>query len=175
LWGDWADLIVETADHLDLELIPKDVKALQEERDRYKAELETYRREDELRKELFQQTLDDANIKSWIRDAEAFLQDLKRRGQAGSAVLKACLRMDPEVTFLPEEIQTGYTQSTNATYMKTLEAKGLLWEASKKGRKAFRNRFPYWVAENIRKIRPNAPDGAIDEIVDGLKRSVIGE
>jgi hypothetical protein len=174
LWGDWADLIVETADHLDLELVPKDVKALQEERDRYKAELETYRREDELRKELFQQTLEDANIKSWIRDAEAFLQDLKRRGQAGSAVLKACLRMDPEVTFLPEDVQTGYTQSTNATYMKMLEAKGLLWEASKKGRKAFRNRFPYWVAENIRKIRPNAPDGAIDEIVDRLKRSVIG-
>jgi len=174
LWGDWADLIVETAGHLDLELIPKDVKALQEELDRYKAELETYRREDELRKELFQQTLEDANIKSWIRDAEAFLQDLKRRGQAGSAVLKGCLRMDPEVTFLPEEIQSGYTQSTNATYMKTLEAKGLLWEASKKGRKAFRNRFPYWVAENIRKIRPNAPDGAIDEIVDRLKRSVIG-
>lgn len=174
LWGDWADLIVETADHLDLELIPKDVKALQEERDRYKAELETYRREDELRKELFQQTLEDSNIKSWIRDAEAFLQDLKRRGQAGNAVLKACLRMDPEVTFLPEEIQTGYTQSTNATYMKTLEAKGLLWEASKKGRKAFRNRFPCWVAENIRKIRPNAPDGAIDEIVDRLKRSVVG-
>jgi hypothetical protein len=174
LWGDWADLIVETADILDLELIPKDVKALQEERDRYKAELETYRREDELRKELFQQTLEDANIKSWVRDAEAFLQDLKRRGQAGSAVLKACLRMDPEVTFLPEEIQTGYTQSTNATYMKMLEAKGLLWEASKKGRKAFRNRFSYWVAENIRKIRPNAPDGAIDEIIDRLKRNVIG-
>jgi len=174
LWGDWADLIGETADHLELELVPKDVKALQEERDRYKAELETYKREDELRKELFQQTLEDSNIKSWIRDAESFLQDLKRRGQAGSAVLKACLRMDPEVTFLPEEIQTGYTQSTNATYMKTLEAKGLLWEASKKGRKAFRNRFPYWVAENIRKIRPNAPDGAIDEIVDRLKRSVIG-
>jgi hypothetical protein len=174
LWGDWADLIVETADHLDLELIPKDVKVLQEERDRYRAELETYRREDELRKELFQQTLGDANIKSWVRDAEVFLRDLKRRGQAGNAVLKACLRMDPEVTFLSEEIQTGYTQSTNATYMKTLEAKGLLWEASKKGRKAFRNRFPYWVAENIRKIRPNAPDGAIDEIVDRLKRSVIG-
>ena len=174
LWGDWADLIAETADILDLELIPKDVKALQEERDKYKAELETYRREDELRKELFQQTLEDANIKSWIRDAEAFLQDLKRRGQAGSAVLKACLRMDPEVTFLPEDVQTGYTQSTNATYMKMLEAKGLLWDTSKKGRKAFRNRFPYWVAENIRKIRPNAPDGAIDEIVDRLKRSVIG-
>jgi hypothetical protein len=174
LWGDWADLIAETADILDLELIPKDVKALQEERDKYKAELETYRREDELRKELFQQTLDDANIKSWIRDAEAFLQDLKKRGQAGSAVLKACLRMDSEVTFLPEEIQTGYTMSTNAMYMKTLEAKGLLWEASKKGRKAFRNRFPYWVAENIRKIRPNAPDRAIEEIVDRLKRSVIG-
>jgi len=50
----------------------------------------------------------------------------------GSAVLKACLRMDPEVTFLPEEIQTGYTQSMNATYMKTLEAKGLSWEPAKR-------------------------------------------
>jgi hypothetical protein len=58
--------------------------------------------------------------------------------------------------------------------MKTLKAKGLLWEASKKGRKALRNCFPYWIAENIRKIWPNAPDGAIDEIVDRLKRSVIG-
>jgi len=34
------------------------------------------------------------------------------------------------------------------------------------GRRAFRNRFPYWVAENIRKIKPNAPDTAIDEIVE---------
>jgi hypothetical protein len=58
--------------------------------------------------------------------------------------------------------------------MKTLKAKGLLWEASKKGRKALRNCFSYWIAKNIRKIRPNAPDGAIDEIGDRLKRSVMG-
>ena len=82
--------------------------------------------------------------------------------------------MDPEITFLPEEIQTGYTQTTNKAYLKMLEVKGLLWEASKKGRKAFRNRFPYWVAENIRKIKPNAPDAAIDEIVERLKAFVIG-
>jgi len=163
---------MQTADYLDLELVPKDIRALQEQLNRYKAELETYKREEELRRELYRQTLEDPSVKSWIRDAEALLRDLKRRGKAGSAVLKASLRMDPEVTFLPEEIQTGYTQSTNMTYLKILKAKGLLWEASKKGRKAFRNRFPYWVAENIRKIKPNAPDAAIDEIVDSLKRSV---
>jgi len=29
--------------------------------------------------------------------------------------------------------------------------------------------FPYWVAENIRKIKPIAPDTAIEKIVDKLK------
>ncbi|MHA1605799.1 MAG: hypothetical protein ACTSWF_14265 [Candidatus Freyarchaeota archaeon] len=81
--------------------------------------------------------------------------------------------MDPEVTFLPEEIQTSYTQTTNRTYLKMLEAKGVLWEASKKGRRGFRNRFPYWVAENIRKIKPNAPGVAIEEIVDRLRQSIV--
>ena len=156
-----------------MELVPKDIQALQEQLNRYKAELETYKREEELRRELYRQTLEGPSVKSWIRDAEALLRDLKRRGKAGSAVLKASLRMDPEVTFLAEEIHTGYTQSTNMAYLKMLENKGLLWEAGKKGRKAFRNRFPYWVAENIRKIRPNAPDAAIEDIADKLKRYVI--
>jgi len=174
LWGDWTDLILETADHLGLELIPKDVKALQDELAQTKAKVEIYEREEKLKRELLEQTLQDPNIRSWIRDAEAFLQELKRRGDAGRAVLTAALRMDPEVSFLPSEIQTGYTESTNRQYLGTFESKGLLWRTSKGGRTAYRNRFHQWVTENVRKIKPGAPDGAIEEIVDRLKRAVIG-
>jgi len=174
LWGDWTDLILETADYLGLELIPKDVKALQDELTQTKAKVEVYEREEKLKQELLEQTLQDPNIRSWIRDAEAFLQELKRRGDAGRAVLTAALRMDPEVSFLPNEIQTGYTESTNRQYLSTFESKGLLWRTSKAGRTAYRNRFHQWVTENVRKIKPGAPDGAIEEVVDRLKRSVIG-
>jgi len=174
LWGDWTDLILETADYLGLELIPKDVKALQDELTQTKAKVEIYEREERLKQELLEQTLQDPNIRSWIRDAEAFLQELKRRGDAGRAVLTAALRMDPEVSFLPSEIQTGYTESTNRQYLSTFESKGLLWRTSKAGRTAYRNRFHQWVTENMRKIKPGAPDGAIEEIADRLKRSVIG-
>jgi len=174
LWGDWTDLILETADHLGLELIPKDVKALQDELAQTKARVEVYEREERLKQELLEQTLQDPNIRSWIRDAESFLQELKRRGDAGRAVLTAALRMDPEASFLPSEIQTGYTESTNRQYLSTFEGKGLLWRTSKGGRTAFRNRFQQWVTENVRKIKPGAPDGAIEEIADRLKRSVIG-
>jgi len=174
LWGDWSDLILETADYLGLELIPKDVKALQDELAQTKARVEVYEREERLKQELLEQTLQDPNIRSWIRDAEAFLQELKRRGDAGRAVLTAALRMDPEASFLPSEIQTGYTESTNRQYLSTFESKGLLWRTSKSGRTAYRNRFHQWVTENVRKIKPGAPDGAIEEIADRLKRAVIG-
>jgi len=174
LWGDWTDLISETADHLGLELVPKDIKALQDELAQVKARVEMYEREERLKQELLEQTLQDSNIRSWIRDAEAFLQDLKRRGDAGRAVLTAALRMDQEASFLPSEIQTGYTESTNRQYLGTFESKGLLWRTSKGGRTAYRNRFHQWVTENVRKIKPGAPDGAIEEIADRLKRSVIG-
>jgi len=174
LWGDWTDLILETAEYLGLELIPKDIKALQDELAQTKAKVEIYEREERLKQELLEQTLQDPNIRSWVRDAEAFLQELKRRGDAGRAVLTAALRMDPEASFLPSEIQTGYTESTNRQYLATFESKGLLWRTSKAGRTAYRNRFHQWVTENVRKIKPGAPDGAIEEIADRLKRSVIG-
>jgi len=174
LWGDWTDLISETADHLGLELVPKDIKALQDELAQYKTKVEMYEREDRLKEELMKQTLEDSSIRSWIHDAEALLNDLKRRGEAGRAVLIAALRMDPEVSFMPSDIQTGYTEGTNRQYLATLESKGLLWRTSKAGRVAFRNRFYQWTTENVRKIKPGAPDGAIEEIADRLKRAVIG-
>jgi len=173
LFGDWKDLIIETYSVLGLELIPSDIQTLIQERNRLKERLEVYEREEKLREELLQQTLSDVGVKSWIRDAERTLYDLRRRGQAGAVILKTALRMDPEVAFLPEEIQTGYTAATNLNYLNMLMSRGLLWESRKRGRKAFRNRLRQWVAENVRKIRPSAPDAAIDKITEQLKNTVL--
>jgi len=106
-------------------------------------------------------------------DAESLLRRLSRKGQAGEVILRAVLRMDPEVSFLPEEIETGYTAGTNLNYLNMLLGRGLLWESRKKGRKAFRNRLYQWVAENIRRIMPSAPDEAIQQIAEHLKSIVV--
>jgi len=173
LVGSWRDLLLETASVLGIEFIPEDVQALVQERDELRKRLEVYEREERLKEELLQQTLNDPAVKSWIRDAERLLQNLKMRGHAGAIILKAALRMDPETVFLPEEIQTGYTSQTNLTYLNMLLNKGLLWEARKRNRKAFRNRLRQWVAENIRRIKPTAPDVAIDRITEQLKNRVL--
>ena len=173
LFADWKDLIIETYSVLGLELIPSDIQALIRERNRLKEKLEVYEREEALKNELVQQTLNNPAVRSWIQDAESLLRNLMRRGQAGAVILKAALRIDPEVSFLPEEIETGYTVGTNLNYLNMLVGRGLLWESRKKGRKAFRNRLYQWVAENVRKIMPSAPDEAVNQIAEHLKSLVV--
>ena len=165
--------ILETSNVLGLELIPDDIQSLIREHDELRRKLKIYEREEALKNELIQQTLEDQAVRSWIRDAENLLLNLMRRGQAGEAILKTSLRMDPEVSFLPEEMETGYTQATNLTYLNQIASRGLLWETRKKGRKAFRNRLYQWVAENIRKIMPSAPDEAVNQIAEHLKNIVV--
>jgi len=173
VFASWKDLMIETSTVLGLELIPSDIQALIQERDELRGKLEVYEREEKLRDELMRDTLNDPGVKSWIEDARRILVGLSRRGQAGAVILKASLRMDPEVPFLPEEIQTGYTPSTNLNYLNMLQSRGLLWEDRKRGRKAFRNRLRQWVAENVRRIRPSAPDAAIDKITEHLKSMIL--
>ena len=173
IFRSWKDLMLETSTVLGLELIPGDVQAVIQERDELKRKMEIYEREEALKDEMLTQTLRDSDVKSWMNDATRLLRDLSRRGQAGEVILKAALRMDPETAFLPEEIQTGYTAQTNLKFLNNLMSKGLLWEARKKGRKAFRNRLRQWVAENVRRISPSAPDAAIDKIAEQLKSTVI--
>ena len=169
----WKDLILETGSVLGLELIPNDIQALIQERDELRKKLEVYEREEALKNELVRQTLTNKDVRSWVLDAEGLLRRLSRKGQAGEVILKAALRMDPEVSFLPEEIETGYTAGTNLNYLNMLLGRGLLWESRKKGRKAFRNRLYQWVAENVRRIMPSAPDEAIQQIAEHLKSIVV--
>ena len=170
----WKDLMLETSAVLGLELIPSDIEAVIQERDELKNRVDIYEREAQLEKELMSDTLSDRGIKSWINDAKGTLRTLRGRGgTASEIVLKAVLRMDPEVVFLPEEIETGYTAQTTLKSLNVLVSRGLCWEAQRKGRKAFRNRLRQWVAENVRRIKPSAPDPAIEEITEELKRTVI--
>ena len=169
----WKDLILETGSILGLELIPNDIQSLIQERDELRKKLEVYEREEALKNELVRQTLTNKDVRSWILDAESLLRRLSRKGQAGEVILRAVLRMDPEVSFLPEEIETGYTAGTNLNYLNMLLGRGLLWESRKKGRKAFRNRLYQWVAENVRRIMPSAPDEAINQIAEHLKSMVV--
>jgi len=168
------DVLIEISEIFDLELVPKDIQQVIKERDSLKEELERYKREEQLKKELVQEVLNDPNVKSWIQDAKSMLYNLKTGRGALSLVFKQAIRMDPEYTFWPEELETGVTSATNLQYCNHLAEKRLLWETKKGNRKAFRNRFRQWVAENIRKIKPLAPDEAIDQIHEQLKQLVLG-
>jgi len=168
------DVLIEISEIFDLELVPKDIQQVIKERDSLKEELERYKREEQLKKELVQEVLNDPNVQSWIQDARRMLYNLKSGRGALSLVFKQAIRMDPEYTFWPEELETGVTSATNLQYCNILAEKRLLWETKKGNRKAFRNRFRQWVAENIRKIKPLAPDEAIDQIHEQLKQLVLG-
>jgi len=167
-------VLIEISEIFDLELVPKDIQQVIKERDSLKEELERYKREEQLRKELVQEVLNDPSVQSWIRDAKRLLYNLKSGRGALSLVFRQAVRMDPEYTFWPEELETGVSQETNLRYCNYLVEKNLLWEGKKGNRKAFRNRFKQWIAENIRKIKPIAPDEAIDQIHQQLKQLVLG-
>ncbi|MHC1627629.1 MAG: helicase HerA domain-containing protein, partial [Candidatus Nezhaarchaeales archaeon] len=92
LLGSWKDLMLETCNTLDIELIPGDVQAVIQERDELRKKLEVYEREEKLKEELIEDTLKDPGVKSWISDARGILRDLSRQGQAGGAILKAVVR-----------------------------------------------------------------------------------
>jgi len=173
IWKGHYDLLIETSDALGLELVPADIAELKRERDFYKAEYERYKRDEELRKEVVREVLESREVQSWIADAKSLLHRLKISRGAMPIILKCAIRMDPDYIFLPEEIQSGVTMETNRSYLKSLADKGLLWETQKKGRLAFRNRLRYWVTENVRKIKPGAPDEAIEVIYDELRKYVL--
>jgi len=173
VWKGYSDLLIETSDALGLELVPSDVAELKRERDFYKEQYERYKRDEELRKEVVREVLESREVQSWIADAKRLLYRLKTSRGAMPIILKCAVRMDPEYVFLPEEIQSGVTMETNRFYLKSLANKGLLWEAQKKGRLAFRNRLYQWITENVRKIRPGAPDKAIEVIHDEIRKHVL--
>ncbi|RLE53284.1 MAG: hypothetical protein DRJ30_07025 [Candidatus Methanomethylicota archaeon] len=167
------DFIIDVQKFMpELELIPSDIIKLKEERDYYKEQYERYKRTEDLEKQAVKEALEDSAVQNWIRHAKSILGDLKAKPTLGK-LMKIALTYDPEISFLPEEIDVGVTVETNRRYLKMLALKGLLWETSKQGRKAFRNRFHQWITENIRRIKPTAPDKAIEIIHDQLREHLL--
>ena len=80
--------------------------------------------------------------------------------------------MDLEVSFKPD-LNIGVTAETNRKYLKLIARKGFLWEVSEGKRILFKNRFDQQVAENIRRIKPLAPDKALEEIAEMLRREAL--
>jgi len=173
LMDEEKELWLQISNLLGVELIPKDIQDVVRERDQLRQELDRYKKEEQLKRELIAETLEDPGIQSWIREAKSFLLDLKRRKGGLSIVFQQSIRMDPEIPFLPDELQTGVTSQTNLQYLNQLADKNLLWETRKRGRKAFRNRFKQWITENMRRIKPAAPDEAINHVHDELKELVL--
>lgn len=162
------DAIVEFSEVLGMELLPSDVTELKRRIEELEEKLRIYEMTEKERKIRVKEVLEDRAVKSWIEDAQHFLHRLKTKSGVFPLVMKQALRIDPEVVFRAEDFDVGVTTEIVKRYLKELASKGLLIETHADGRLSFKNGFMLWVSQNIRKIRPTAPDEAIDEIATSL-------
>ena len=173
---DWRDVIVELGRKLDVELIPSDIQAIIDERDRYRQLYEELREEMEKRRRLTEDVLNDPAVQDWVKTAKATLRwFLDRRSEHGK-ILKKIVVTDPSYLFLPEEFpEADVSPSTVAVYLNEFASRGLVTkhEKAKNGRTAYSNALPLWVSQNVRRIRIDATDEAIDQITKELKNYVL--
>jgi len=109
--------------------------------------------------------LKDPGVQDWIKTAKATLRwFLDRRSEHGK-ILKKIVVTDPGYRFLPEEFpEASISPSTVATYLNEFTSRGLVLrhKKAKAGRTAYSNALPLWVSHNLRRIRLDAPDEAIE-------------
>ena len=173
---DWRDVIVELGRKLDIELIPSDIQAIIDERNRYRQLYEELKEEMEKRRRLTEDVLNDPAVQDWVKTAKATLRwFLDRRSEHGK-ILRKIIVTDPSYLFLPEEFpEVSVSPSTVASYLNDFALKGFVrkHEKAKMGRTAYSNALPLWVSHNVRRIRIDAPDEALDAIVEELKNYVL--
>ena len=173
---DWWDIALEIASLLGMELIPPDIEALKEERDKYRKRCEELEAQMERRRKLAEDVLSDKAVQDWIKYAKNLLRSyLDRRSRVG-VILKKVVVTDPNYLFTPDEFpEANLAPTTVAAYLNELTSQGLVLkhERAKRGRTAYSNALPLWVSQNIRRIRIDAPDEALDRIVEQLKSYVL--
>ena len=173
---DWRDIIIELGRKLDVELIPSDIQAIIDERDRYRQLYEELKEEMEKRRRLTEDVLNDPAVQDWVKTAKATLRwFLDRRSEHGK-ILKKIVVTDPSYLFLPEEFpEADVSPSTVAAYLNEFASRGLVLkhEKAKNGRTAYSNALPLWVSQNVRRIRIDTTDEAIEQITKELKNYVL--
>lgn len=173
--ADQKELWIETADLLDIELIPPDVKIIQDELATTKSELNKLWKERDAEEKAVELTMADPGVKSWIKQMLNTLSNFATQTPTANLILKTMVASYPESALYPEEIQTGMTEGTNRKYLKNLVTLNLVTETEKGARAAYSNRLPQCVVENVRRIRPSTPDDAINQITDSLRAHVLEE
>lgn len=175
LMDEEKEIWIQQARLLGIELIPSDIAALQEERDALRARVESLEAEMEHKASLVQETLRDPGVMDWIRATKRIVSEFTRTsGYAGPKVLRAIVATDPTVAMLPEEFQTGYTESTNRQYLNRIVELGLAKTTTKRGRQAYQNNLTAYVSYGVRSRFAEAPDEAVHRIADELKRFILG-
>ena len=176
LLGDFKDVMVELARKLGVEIIPSDIQELIDQRDHFQKQYEDLRKEMDRRRVLTEEIIQDRAVTHWIEQAKRTLTDFLGRRSYQGRVLAKLIATDPDYMFHPEEFpEADVTASTVAGYLNEFSSRGLAikHERGKQGRTAFSNRLPLWVSENVRRIRIDATDEAVNRIVEDLKAYVL--
>ena len=168
------EALVEFSEVAGVELIPSDVMEWKRRAEEAEEKLRIYEMTEKERRLRAKETLEDRAVKSWIADAKKMLHELKTRTGIFPEVLKQAIRYDPETVFRPEDFDVDVTPETVRRYLRELAGKGILIEVNRGGKTGFRNGIYLWVTQKIRKIKPAAPDEAIEEIANHLVDFILG-
>ena len=82
----------------------------------------------------------------------------------------------PQLPLPPRGVpEAGVASTTVGTYLNDFERQGrvIKHERAKMGRTAYSNGLPLWVSQNVRRIRLDASDEAVNQIVEELKNYVL--
>jgi len=163
------DWLMEYSDTFKLDIIPKDVLELKREVDELREKLEMYEKTEKEKELRIKETLEDRGVQNWINSAKRQLFNLKTRKGVFPEVLKQAISYHPDVTFKETDFDVGVTPQTVKGYLRELvDLKLLITD-----RNGFKNGFNLWITQNVRKIKPTAPDEAIEKIADLLRQYVL--
>ena len=169
---DLKDILLSMASALNIELFPSDYQKLIEERDYYKSLYEGLKEEAERRARLEKEVLNDESIKDWVRQEKNRLTRIFERRSAHKHILHKIMFSDPSYSFRPEDFTDTVSAGTANSYLNELAALGYVMAIQDGRRTRYRNAFPFYVMNNVRRIRPDAPDTAVNRIVEELKEHI---
>jgi len=160
----FRDFIIDFSDAFNLDLIPKDVLEWKRRAEEAEEKLAIYEKTEQERELRMRETFKDKAVQNWIRNAKNHLYNLKMRRGAFPKVLQQVVAYHPNVVFNASDFNVGVTVDTVKDYLKELQSLRLVIE----DRSGYKNGIHLWITTNVRKIKPMAPDNAINQIANEL-------